>query len=113
MGRFRFSRLMFISIALPATISLLLFGVVRTTNHLAVSQIVTSPVGTVRPVGPVGYSTHLAEQADPSRYVGLLKSGGATSLRDDVGWASVEPTQGNFNWKLPDEIVTQAALHHL
>ena len=52
-------------------------------------------------------------QADPTRYVGLVESGGATSLRDDVSWTSVEPSQGNFDWKVPDEIVTQAAEHCL
>jgi polysaccharide biosynthesis protein PslG len=100
----------FTSIALLVSMSLLLFGILRTVNHLVARAVIANPVG---PVGPVGYDTHMASEADPSRYVGLVESGGATSLRDEVQWAYVEPTQGNFNWKLPDEIVTQAALHHL
>jgi polysaccharide biosynthesis protein PslG len=97
----------FIYVGLLAGMSLLLFGILRAVHHVAARPIIASPVR------PVGYSTHVASQADPTSYVGLVESGGATSLRDDVGWASVEPTQGNFNWKVPDEIVTQAALHHL
>ena len=65
------------------------------------------------PRGPVGYSAHVLGQPDPSRYVGLIEEGGATSLRTDISWASAEATPGRFNWSRPDEIVTQAASHHL
>ncbi len=65
------------------------------------------------PAWPVGYSSHVTDQPDPSRYVALIESGGATSLRTDVSWAFVEPTQGRFDWSGPDEIVAQAAEHHL
>ena len=62
---------------------------------------------------PVGYDTQIAYQSDPARYVGLVESGGATSLRDDVTWAYIEPTRGKFDWSTPDEIVAEAALRHL
>jgi len=65
------------------------------------------------PRGPVGYSAHVLGQPNPARYVGLIEDGAATSLRADVSWASVEATRARFNWSGPDEIVTQAALHHL
>jgi len=65
------------------------------------------------PALPVGYDAQVAAQPDPARYVGLIQSGGATSLRDDVSWAFVEPGPGRFDWSVPDEIVTQAARHHL
>jgi polysaccharide biosynthesis protein PslG len=65
------------------------------------------------PARPVGYAAQVGSQSDPSRYVGLIEAGGATSLRDDVSWASVEPARGRFIWSGPDEIVTQAAEHHL
>jgi WD40 repeat protein len=65
------------------------------------------------PAKPVGYAARVSSEPDPSRYVGLIEAGDATSLRDDVSWASVEPTQGRFTWSGPDEIVTQAAEHHL
>jgi hypothetical protein len=62
---------------------------------------------------PVGYDAHVLGAPDPARYVGLIESGGATSLRDDVRWASVEPSPGRFVWSGPDLIVSQAAMHHL
>jgi hypothetical protein len=65
------------------------------------------------PRGPVGYSAHVLGQPNPARYVGLIEDGGATSLRADVSWASVEATRARFNWSGPDEIVTLAASHHL
>jgi len=65
------------------------------------------------PAKPVGYAARVTSEPDPSRYVGLIEAGDATSLRDDVSWASVEPTQGRFAWSGPDEIVTEAAEHHL
>lgn len=65
------------------------------------------------PRGPVGYSAHVLGQPDVARYVGLIEDGGATSLRADISWASVEATRGRFSWSGPDEIVTQAASHHL
>lgn len=64
-------------------------------------------------VGPVGYSAHVLGQEDPARYVSLIQNGGAASLRTDVSWASVEATQGQFNWAGPDEVIGQAASHHL
>ena len=65
------------------------------------------------PAKPVGYDAQVTSQADPSSYVGLIEKGGANSLRDDVSWAYIEPAQGTFDWTDPDEIVTQAAEHHL
>jgi polysaccharide biosynthesis protein PslG len=65
------------------------------------------------PAKPVGYDAQVPSQADPSSYVGLIEKGGANSLRDDVSWAYIEPTQGTFDWADPDEIVTEAAEHHL
>ena len=62
---------------------------------------------------PVGYNAHMLGLPDTSRYVDLIESGGATSLRSDFSWASVEATPGRFNWSAPDEIVSQAASHHL
>ena len=67
----------------------------------------------VSPVKPVGYNAHVASQPDPSSYVDLIESGGATSLRDNVIWGTVEPTDGHFDWSQPDVIVAQAAIHHL
>ena len=63
--------------------------------------------------GPVGFSAHVLGQEEPVRYVSLIENAGATSLRTDVSWASVEATQGGFNWLGPDEVVSQAASHHL
>src|SRR5690242_978418 len=65
------------------------------------------------PRGPVGYSAHVLGQPDVARYVGLIEDGGATSLRAEVSWASVEATRARFDWSGPDEIVTLAASHHL
>lgn len=65
------------------------------------------------PARPVGYAASVTAQSDPSGYVGLIETGDATSLRDDVSWAAVEPAQGRFTWSGPDVIVTQAAEHHL
>jgi polysaccharide biosynthesis protein PslG len=65
------------------------------------------------PRDPVGYSAHPLGQPDVARYTALIEDGGATSLRTDVSWASVQATRARFNWSGPDEIVTQAALHHL
>ena len=61
----------------------------------------------------VGYDAHVLDQRDPARYVGLIEGGGATSLREDVSWADVEPARGRFDWSGPDLIVSQAAMHHL
>jgi len=65
------------------------------------------------PARPVGYAAHVAGQSDPARYVRLIQAGGATSLRGDVSWAWVEPRPGRFDWGAPDEVVSQAAQHHL
>ena len=65
------------------------------------------------PGGPVGYSAHVIGQEDAARYVSLIKNGGATSLRTDVSWASVEATPGRFNWSEPDEVISEAASHRL
>ena len=94
------------SISLLAGVMLFLPGMMRT------------PLGTrviASPARPVGYDAHVADptDTDPARYVGLIESGGADSLRDDVTWAFIEPTEGHFDWSAPDEIVTQAAEHHL
>ena len=59
--------------------------------------------------GLVGYSAHVLGQQDPARYVRLIENGGATSLRVEVRWASVEATQGRFNWTGPDEVVSEAS----
>lgn len=61
----------------------------------------------------VGYSAHLYAQSDRGRYVGLIASGGATSMRDEIEWAYAEPTRGRFAWAAPDQLVTLAAQHHL
>jgi polysaccharide biosynthesis protein PslG len=74
---------------------------------------ISNPSSTTYSGGPVGYSAHVLGQEDPARYVGLIENGGATSLRTDVSWASVEATHGRFNWAGPDEIISQAASHHL
>jgi hypothetical protein len=71
------------------------------------------PLSATFSVGPVGYSAHVLDQEDPARYVSLIENARATSLRTDVSWASVEATQGQFNWVGPDEIISQAASHHL
>ncbi len=65
------------------------------------------------PLGPFGYDAHVLAQPDPRRYVRLIADGGATSLRDDITWATIEPTRGRFNWSKTDELVTLAAAHHL
>jgi polysaccharide biosynthesis protein PslG len=66
-----------------------------------------------RPHEPVGYAAHVLAQPDAGHYVKLIEDGGATSLRDDVTWASVEPTRGRFDWSGVDRLVTLAATHHL
>jgi polysaccharide biosynthesis protein PslG len=65
------------------------------------------------PAKPVGYVAHVLAQPDPRRYVQLIENGGATSLRDDVTWAWIEPARGRFDWSATDKIVTLAATHHL
>jgi WD40 repeat protein len=90
-------------------------AVVRPASYLLDGQ------GTVRAQGrlaaslaePVGYAAQVADQPDAARYVGLIERDDATSLRDDVSWAFVEPAQGRFDWSVPDEIVAQSAQHHL
>jgi polysaccharide biosynthesis protein PslG len=62
---------------------------------------------------PVGYNGHVPAQPDPGRYVGLMESGKATSIRDLVEWAYAEPSQGQFDWSAPDQLVFLAAEHHL
>lgn len=63
--------------------------------------------------GPVGFAAHVLDQKDPARYVSLIEDAGATSLRTDVSWASVEETPGRFNWAGPDKVIRLAASHHL
>ena len=65
------------------------------------------------PAEPVGYNAHVLGQEDTARYIGLIENGGATSLRTDVSWASVEAIPGRFDWSGPDEVISQAASHHL
>ena len=77
------------------------------------SWVNARPLSTTFSGGPVGYSAHVLGQQDPARYVRLIENGGATSLRVEVGWASVEATHGQFNWTKPDEVVSEAASHHL
>jgi len=113
-----------VSFALLASIIILLPGIVRPPVRAAVADRAMSYVldahsgarlkGFVAsPAKPVGYDTQIASQSDPARYVGLVESGGATSLRDDVTWAFIEPIRGRFDWSAPDEIVAESALHHL
>ena len=109
-GKFRFiprpRRVpLIVSACLLACAGLWLVGIAR--NSSPAKTILASPIG------PVGYDAHVLDQPDPARYVGLIESGGATSLRDDVHWASVEPSPGRFIWSGPDSIVSQAATHHL
>ena len=100
------------------------FGTVALTGLVALAGLVAAigiwlrgpspyPHSAIFSQGPVGYSAHVVGQEDPARYVELIENAGATSLRTDVSWASVEPTQGRFNWLGPDEVVSQAASHHL
>jgi WD40 repeat protein len=106
---------------LLAGMILLLPGITRTTAAAAspFSYVLGGPDGArlqeyvASPTRPVGYDTQIVYQSDPARYVGLVESGGGTSLRDDVTWAYVEPTRGKFDWSMPDEIVAEAAAHHL
>jgi polysaccharide biosynthesis protein PslG len=114
-----------VSFALLASVIVLLPGIARTS--LRAAAVVDRPVSYVlggrdsasrqgfvaSPGRPVGYDAHITAQSDPARYVGLIEGGGATSLRDDVTWAFVEPSPGRFNWSAPDEIVAEAARHHL
>jgi hypothetical protein len=114
-----------VGFGLLAIMIVLLPGTARTAPRAA--AVVDRPVSNVlggqdsarlqgfvaSPARPFGYNAHVTEQSDPARFVGLIEGGGATSLRDDVNWASVEPTQGRFVWSAPDEIVAQAAAHHL
>jgi len=78
------------------------------------SSVATGAGGAISsPRKPVGYAAHVLAQPDPGRYVRLIEDGAATSLRDDVSWASVEAARGKFDWSGADKIVTQAAAHHL
>jgi polysaccharide biosynthesis protein PslG len=63
--------------------------------------------------GPVGYAAHVLGQQHVASYIGLIKAGGATSLRTDLFWSVVEAARGRFDWSGPDEILTEAAAHHL
>ncbi len=60
-----------------------------------------------------GYAAHVEAQRDPAAYVKLIADGGATSLRDDVEWSSVEASRGRFDWSSTDALVRQAALRGL
>ena len=71
------------------------------------------PAAVPAPSKPVGYVAHVLAQADPDTYVRLIQDGGASSLRDDISWVSVEATEGTFDWSGPDRIVSEAAAHHL
>jgi polysaccharide biosynthesis protein PslG len=116
---------MMVSFGLLACIFLLLPGAVRTPLRASAASgrpvsYVLSRTNGVRlqgfiasPAKPVGYDTQILHQSDPARYAGLVESGAATSLRDDVTWTSIEPVRGKFNWSGPDEIVAEAALRHL
>ena len=113
---------MLVGFGLLAIMIVLLPGTARTAPQAA--AVVDRPVSNVlggqdsarlqgfvaSPARPFGYNAHVTEQSDPARFVGLIEGGGATSLRDDVNWASVEPTQGRFVWSAPDEIVAQAVM---
>ena len=111
------------SAGLLGGISLLLSGIAgspaRATNDAGIpGAYVLAAQGGAHPVigspaKPVGYDAQVTSQADPSSYVELIEKGGATSLRDDVSWAYIEPTRGTFDWADTDEIVTEAAEHHL
>lgn len=104
-----------ISLGVVACAVLWLVGKARGPFHTgAVSVQSTSYAAGQQVTGrPVGYTADVLDQPDPSRYVGLVESGGANSLRDGINWQTVEPTEGRFYWTYPDEIVAQAATHHL
>jgi hypothetical protein len=92
--------------------SLWLTVVACSPSKTAVS-LVASYTPVVSPVRPVGYNSHIASQSNPDTYVDLIQKGGATSLRDNVFWANVEPEKDSFNWSQPDKIVALAARHRL
>jgi polysaccharide biosynthesis protein PslG len=101
-----------VGIGVLASMIVWLPGIVRTPSRTAaVGARLTGFVAS--PARPVGYDAHIAIQSDPARYVGLIEDGGATSLRDDLNWAYIEPSPGRFDWSVPDEIVAESALHHL
>lgn len=56
-----------------------------------------------------GYEAHVLAQPDIPTYLNLVSNGGATTIRDDFTWQSVEPTQGTWDWNATDEIMTAAA----
>lgn len=63
-----------------------------------------------------GYNAHIEQQADPVRYVALIRDGAADTVRDDVDWPAVEPAKGRFNWSEPDRWIgcaARAGLHPL
>lgn len=63
-----------------------------------------------------GYNAHIEQQADPVRYVDLIRGGGARTVRDVVDWSAVEPARGRFDWSEPDAWIrcaARAGLHPL
>jgi hypothetical protein len=47
------------------------------------------------------------------RQMALMASSGVESVRATVSWASIEPTQGVYNWTRIDSLVRAAATHRL
>jgi len=60
-----------------------------------------------------GYSAHIEWQSDPGTYVALIAGSAGDTVRDDITWASVEPSIGIFNWQTPDSEISYAASHGL
>lgn len=115
MGRFRGILPVSLGAGLLVSAVLVLSGLVSGPAHASNSAAIARAARTViaSPVKPVGYDAQISAQKDPDSYVALIRKGGATSLRDDVSWASIEPAKGTFSWKYPDQIVAEAAEHHL
>jgi polysaccharide biosynthesis protein PslG len=60
-----------------------------------------------------GFSAHIDQQKDSGKYAALMRGANATTVRDEVDWAFIEPTKGHYDWSSADKWITVAANHGL
>jgi len=89
-----------------AALSLPAIGASRTAAAAAAAAPSGSPYA-----GKVGLNTNLAALNEPAieRTLTTLRAGGVTMVREDLAWASVEPTRGQYDWTSLDNLMTAAA----
>ncbi len=60
-----------------------------------------------------GMNVWLPPAADADRALDLLTGAGFGWARQWISWADIEPTQGNFQWKVLDDVVAAAERHNV